>query len=190
MPTIKPNSYLAGLQFREIEPCEKSLIAEIGRLRAKAWSCYVPSARWMSSWLDELDNNARHWIALANGEIVGAARLSVHKDISEVPEFESYSALFLESKPQGLIGSINRLVVDEVARKSGLPQYFDSVRLGAAEKAGCSWVIVSTSSGQRRIQQLIECGFGVIGSGTPYRHPPLCYMPPPIVLMCKLPKQI
>jgi GNAT superfamily N-acetyltransferase len=175
------------MEVREFTSIDEDLLQEIGRLRVEAWRTEVPEAGDMPVWIDEFDPEARHWAIFDHGILVAAARLSLHSHLGEVPDAESYAGLFTAPLPSP-IGSLNRLVVHPAARGHGLSKRLDQRRLAAADQAGCRSVILSTASGPRRVAQLQGCGFELIGYGPPFRKPPLCYLPPPAVLLFRFPR--
>jgi predicted GNAT family N-acyltransferase len=170
------------MELREFSGLDEDLLEKIGRLRVQAWRSETPGAADMETWLDEFDRSARHWAVFDHGVLVASARLTTHSALAEVPDAESYLGVFQEP-PAAPIGSLNRLVVHPSARGQGLSKRLDLVRLEAAEKMGCRSVIVSTASGPHRVNQLIGWGFELIGHGPSFRNPPLCYLPPPVVLL-------
>jgi len=176
------------MELREFGAVDDRLLAEIGRLRVRAWSTETAAAEAMGSWLDEFDGAAAHWVVFDGGKLVAAARLSIHLDLAKVPDAESYEGVFREP-PVGPIASLNRLVVDPSARGLGLSKRLDLVRLQAAEAYGCRSAILSTASGPHRVRQLIGWGFEAVGCGPRFQKPPLCYLPAPMVLVCRLPRR-
>jgi len=174
------------MELREFSAIDDGLLSEIGRLRVRAWSTEIAAAERMESWLDDFDRPAIHWAIFDDGQLVAAARLTIHRELAGVPDAESYEGVFREP-PVGPIASLNRLVVDPAARGLGLSKRLDLARLKAAEARGCRSAILSTASGPRRVKQLIGLGFQSMGFGTRFLHPPLCYLPAPVVLVCRLP---
>jgi len=175
------------MELREFSHLDEDLLEQIGRLRVEAWKTEAPSAAGMETWLDEYDRSARHWAVFDGGVLLASARLTTHSTFAEVPDAESYLGVFREPPPP-LIGSLNRLVVHPSARGRGLSKRLDLVRLEAAENMGCRSVILSTASGPHRVQQLIGWGFERIGCGPQFQKAPLCYLPPPTVLLCRFPR--
>ena len=175
------------MELRDFTLIDEALLCQIGRLRIEAWETETSKAADMTNWLDEFDHTARHWVVFRQGVPVAAARLSVHKRLTEAPDAESYAGVFAEA-PQGPIASFNRLVVHPSARGAGLSKRLDLVRLDVAEKIGCRSVVLSTASGPKRVKQLIGWGFELAGYGPRFHKPPLCYLPPPAVLLCQLPR--
>ena len=180
---------MTHLELREIAVTDWEMIQRIGELRVRAWRTVVPQAVEMTVWLDDFDRTARHWAFLRDGEPVAAARLSVHKAIEEVPDPESYTGVF-RNPPPAPIASLNRLVVDPAVRGMGLSEKLDLIRLAAAEAMGCKCVVGATAAGERRVRQMLKWGFVVVGEGKRCLNPPLCYMPPPLVLICYLPRKV
>ena len=178
---------MANLELREIPSTDRAMIQRIGELRVRAWQTEVPQAVRMVTWLDEFEWVARHWAFLRDGQPVAAARLSVHPSINDVPDSENYTGLFSEPPPAP-VASFNRLVVDPSVRGMGLSEQLDLLRLDVAEAMGCCSAVGATPSGERRVSHMVKLGFVVVGPGNPYSHPPLCYLPPPIVMICHLPR--
>jgi GNAT superfamily N-acetyltransferase len=174
------------MELREFASIDENLLGQIGRLRIEAWQTETANAADMETWVDEFDRAARHWVVFQNARPVAAARLSIHASLETVPDAESYAGVFAEPPP-GPIASLNRLVVHPATRGCGLSKKLDLIRLEAAEKSGCRSAILSTASGPRRIAQLLGCGFVLIGYGPRFRKPPLCHLPPPAVLLHRLP---
>jgi len=175
------------MEMREFTTLDEELLRQIGRLRVEAWETETARAAEMPTWLDEFDQTARHWVVFREGTPIAAARLSVHQSLTEVPDAESYAGVFAEP-PEPPIASLNRLVVHPSARGAGLSKQLDLVRLDAAESLGCCSVILSTASGPRRVSQLIGWGFELVGEGPRFHKPPLCHLPPPAVMLCRLPR--
>lgn len=175
------------MELREFSVIDDRLLVEIGRLRVRAWSTETAAAEAMGCWVDEFDRAAIHWAVFDEGTLVAAARLTVHQEVTEVPEAESYADVFRDP-PAGPIASLNRLVVDPSTRGLGLSKRLDLVRLQMAEARGCRSAILSTASGPHRVKQLIGWGFEAMGCGSHFRHPPLCYLSAPVVLRCRLPR--
>ncbi|HSJ01957.1 MAG: GNAT family N-acetyltransferase [Verrucomicrobium sp.] len=164
-----------------------TLLQKIGRLRVEAWQTAVSQAANMETWLDEADQGARHWVVFEGGEPVGAARLTIHERLADLPDGESYEGMFPQ-EPVGPIASLNRLVVHPSARGRGISKVLDLVRLQAAEEMGCQSAILATASGPGRVQQLQGWGFQLVGEGPRFQKPPLCHLPPPAILICPLPR--
>jgi GNAT superfamily N-acetyltransferase len=175
------------VEFRNFTSIDEALLRQIGRLRVEAWETETSKASEMESWVDGFDRVARHWVVFREGVPVAAARLSVHGSLAEVPDAESYAGVFAQA-PEGPIASFNRLVVHPSARGAGLSKRLDLLRLDAAESSGCRSVVLSTASGPRRIHQLAGWGFELAGYGPRFQKPPLCHLPRPAVLLCRLPR--
>jgi GNAT superfamily N-acetyltransferase len=175
------------VEIRVFSSIDEGLLRQIGRLRVEAWQTETSRATEMPTWLDDSDRAARHWVVFRGGAPVAAARMSAHTSLDDVPDAESYTGVFSQPPPDP-IASLNRLVVHPSARGLGLSKRLDLMRLDAAEKIGCRSVVLSTASGPRRVEQLIGWGFELIGYGPRFRKPPLCYLLPPAVLLCRLPR--
>ena len=175
------------MQVHEFSHLGEELLAKVGRLRIEAWETETARAAEQAVWVDEFDREAWHWVVCRDGLPVAAARLSLHRKLAEVPDSESYAGVF-SSPPQPPIASLNRLVVHPSARGSGLGRRLDLIRLEAAERLGAKVAILSTSSGQRRMEALAGLGFDFLGYGPSFKSRPLCYLPAPAVFCCQLPR--
>lgn len=176
------------IEIREFSPANEDLLHAIGRLRVQAWETAAPEAAEMEIWLDEYDRSSRHWVALHEGAPVAAARLSIHANLSEVPDAESYQGV-IDNPSATRIASFNRLVVHPSFRRLGLSRRLDLIRLEVAEEMGCEGAILSTATGPHRIRQLVALGFEFLGYGPHFSKPPLCHLPRPAVLFCRFPRQ-
>jgi GNAT superfamily N-acetyltransferase len=175
------------MELREFSHLNEDLLERSGRLRVEAWKTETSQASEMTVWLDEFDRSAQHWGVFDNGELLASARLTIQPSLADVPDAESYQGVF-HALPESPIGSLNRLVVHPSARGRGLSKRLDLARLAAAENAGCRSAILATASGPHRLSQLMGWGFKLIGFGPRFQKPPLCYLPPPVVLLCPLPR--
>jgi GNAT superfamily N-acetyltransferase len=178
---------MADFEFREIGVEEQGMLEQIGELRVRAWLTETPQAAEMTTWLEQFDKSSRHWVFLRNGAPVAAARLSIHASIVEAPDSEAFEDTTSDQFPAP-IASFNRLVVHPSVRGLGLSKQLDLVRLATAEALGCRCAALATASFERRLRQLKRFGFLVTGQGKPYLHPPLCFMPAPVLLVCLLPR--
>jgi GNAT superfamily N-acetyltransferase len=178
---------VAELRLCEVPASDWGVIERIGRLRVQAWADVVGTVDGMTCWLNAVDAVARHWAFFCGDEPVAAARLSVHQAISQVPDAEVFSPVFRESPP-GPIASLNRLVVAPAYRGIGLSSRLDQVRLEAAEAMGCKCVVGYTASGERRVKQLKKAGFVVLAQGNRAPDPFHARLPPPVILMSRLPR--
>jgi GNAT superfamily N-acetyltransferase len=147
----------------EIDPRNRLLMEQIGRLRVRAWAPFIPGILdKFECWLDEFELSARHWAVFDDSEIIAAARMSIHDCLHDVPDAESFVSVFKEEPPSP-IASFNRLVVDAGFRGRGLSTLLDKIRIQAAVAAGCRCCIGSTPSGAHRLKQLVEVGFETVG---------------------------
>jgi len=176
-----------SLRIEEVRSPDSDLLARIGQLRVRAWATEIEQAAAMGEWLDEFETRGCHWVVFRGEELVGAARLSIHQSLADVPDPECFVGVFPEPPPAP-IASFNRLVVDPAARGTGLSRKLDELRLDFAEAQGCRCAIGSTPAGERRVRQMGELGFVVVGLGNPDLKPPCCYGPRPVVIMCRLPR--
>jgi hypothetical protein len=84
----------------EIDPRNRVLLEQIGRLRVHAWATFDPTVLDITEcWLDEFELSARHWVILNDAEPVAAARMSVHQRLDDVPDAEIYVGVFAAPLP-------------------------------------------------------------------------------------------
>jgi GNAT superfamily N-acetyltransferase len=110
-------------------------IMEIGRFRIQGWKDEKgidPDFFSKDVWLDELDQNANHWIITHEQRIVAAARLSFHASLYDVPYASYLKASHWSRFENKRIASINRLVVHPEYRGLGLSSLLDQIRIERA----------------------------------------------------------
>src|SRR5262245_18432011 len=95
----------------ELDPAaEPALFDAIISLRMRCWAALMPVPLTRDDLLDPFDETARHWVAAADGELIGAARLSTHDRLDDVPEADCLGGVYA-SPPPAPIGFLSRLVV-------------------------------------------------------------------------------
>jgi GNAT superfamily N-acetyltransferase len=153
-------------------------------LRLRCWAAQTPVELVAEDVLDHYENNARHWVAMADEEIIGAARLTVHDAVEDVPEAVCLGDIFAQGAPPTPVGFLSRLVVAPPHRRHGVGRALDEVRIRAAEEAGCRSLLalVYDVSGEARVAQLVSQGFQVRGRGLRDTHPKFSVLPDPLVL--------
>ena len=152
----------------EVDPHDRLLLEQIGRLRVRAWATHSPIAlEHPDGWLDQFNLSARHWVIFDNETPIAAARFSVHHELCTVPDASFFDGVFAVAPPAP-IASFNRLVVHPDYRGAALSRELDQIRVAAAIGAGCRSAIGETPSGPSRVAQLKSLGFQVIGPSRPY----------------------
>jgi GNAT superfamily N-acetyltransferase len=167
---------------------DPAIIRSIGELRIRAWRTEITGHCQVNSWLDKWDETALHWAFFLEGVPVAAARMSVHSSIEDVPDAESLNGVFSVA-PTAPIASFNRLVVAPPFRGNGLSKKLDKVRVETAEELGCRSIVLGTTSGEKRIKQLISLGFEVVGQGEPYLYSPVAKDHTPTILTLSFPER-
>ena len=139
--------------------------ATIVALRAACWRERIPNRTLLD---DGHDEHAFHWWVEVSGNIVAAARLCVHSDLTSVPSSHLYSQIRPETL-QGEIGCINRLVVDTTWRRKGLAGWLDSAREDSARNLGCRSMVAAwnAASGEARRAALLNLGFVSLSDNSP-----------------------
>jgi GNAT superfamily N-acetyltransferase len=116
---------------------------------------------------DGFDEDAWCWIIRMEDQVVAAARLTIHEDLTNVPDAHLFRHL-ISPIPEP-VAYISRLVVHPAVRGRGLTRTLDELRIEAALEIGCRSMVVvwNPKSGVRRKQQLMELGFGSADGETP-----------------------
>jgi ribosomal protein S18 acetylase RimI-like enzyme len=175
--------------IRELDPAsEPALFDAVLGLRLRCWAAQTPVELTPDDVVDPYDGLARHWIAVADDQVIGAARLTIHDAVEGVPEAVCLGGGFAQQPPTPL-GFLSRLVVAPPCRRAGVGRGLDQVRIRAAQEAGCRslLVLVFDASGEARVAQLVSQGFEVRGRGRKDTHPKFSMFPAPLVLVRVIP---
>jgi GNAT superfamily N-acetyltransferase len=170
--------------IREFDPnSEPATFDAVVGLRVRCWAAQVPAPLTRDDVVDAHDGDARQWTAGADGQVIGAARLTIHDGIDEVPEAVCLGGVFAQPPPAP-IGFLSRLVVAPEWRRRGVGGRLDQVRIQTADKAGCRSLLalVFDVSGEARVTQLVSRGFTVLGRGCKDNHAKFSELPAPLVL--------
>lgn len=161
---ITLNAWTLELNFSSVmtirQETSPQILHEVFRLRAMVWrELSGDSQFYKEEWTDQFDALAFHWVAIASGRVVAAARMTIHSSLIDIPDFRFFSGLDLRVSPP--IAAISRLVVHPEFRGRGLSRQLDDLRLDAAVKMECRSVTVTSSklSGIRRLHSLQKRGF-------------------------------
>jgi len=161
-----------------VETRDPDVLEQVYRLRVAAWRARNPDFPDIEAWTDAFDAVGRHWVVMDGDVPVAAARLTVHSQMAEVPSAEIYRGLIADDLP-GPIGVLTRLVVAPSHAGWGLSWLLDLSRIEAARASGCRHLIGATLVGLRRIKQMTDLGFDVLGEAGPYLQGPLTGLPDP-----------
>ena len=144
--------------IKQIKPNNLKIIQRIGKLRAEVWTDeghLLPEVCKEGIWLDELDDRGKHWAVFHQDEIVGAARLTSHNSLENMPHAHEFSPYNLA------IGLpycfMSRLVVRKDMRSQGLARQLDCLRLQETKQSGAKAVIILPTS--YRVKSLLKLGF-------------------------------
>lgn len=124
----------------------------IYRLRAAIWretADVAQSAFADGTWSDEHDPGSLHWVMRDGRQLVGAARLSIHQRLADVPEAGEYAAAGL--RLQGSIAAPARVVVAAAARGRGLAGQLLDAQDAAALAAGARYAVRQASPAMCRL---------------------------------------
>lgn len=147
-------------------------LAAIYRLRVAAWRSRTDYFPDIAEWQDAYDSIGHHWAVRDNGQIVAAARLTIHDRLADTPSSEIYDGV-LPADLAGPIAVMTRLVV---ARSHGglrLSRALDLARIEHARASGCRHMLGATFAGRPRLNAVTELGFRVVGTSGPYVSGPL-----------------
>lgn len=148
---------LQDLRLDETPPAD--LLAEVYRLRVRAWAARTEAfPANIESWSDTFDPIAKHFVIVAEGRPVAAARVTIHTALGDAPDGELYGAMNPADAPPP-IAALSRLVVCPSYAKHGLSRWLDVERLTHARKSGCFSAVVCTGTAAQRIDQLQALGF-------------------------------
>ncbi|MCX6127338.1 MAG: GNAT family N-acetyltransferase [Proteobacteria bacterium] len=154
-------------RLAEIMPTDTRMLHFISELRIRVWAERLPLFLKLESRLDKVDLWAHHWAYLdKTGLPVAAARLSIHSSLASVPDAESYPPFFQTLSP-GPFASMNRLAVLPEYRGCGLATQLDQIRIEFSRKAGCSYILGLTPSGEGRVRAMEKLGFTQTGAVCP-----------------------
>jgi GNAT superfamily N-acetyltransferase len=132
-------------------------MAEIRSLRAICWEPVYSRGGTLE---DGFDHLAQHWTLEVGAKLVAAARLTIHENLTEVPDAHLFTGLpdIAVAFP---LGYITRLVVHPDYRTRGVAMQMDRERITAAKSAGCRSIaaVWNTLSGERRRNRLRSIGF-------------------------------
>jgi predicted GNAT family N-acyltransferase len=129
----------------------------IGSLRYQVWSAETdefPNVIHGQIWLDPLDDVADHFIVLAEGQLVAAARITYHDSLDTIPDLDCYESIIHRFRFP--IASFNRLVVSAEFRGCGISRLLVKARLHESIKKAKSAVCIGQREQARR---LTEFGF-------------------------------
>ena len=170
-------------EIREFDPvAEPAILNSVVSLRVRCWAAQTPVPLTREDLVDSFEYSARHWIAVAKELVIGAARLSIHGRLEDVPEADCLHGVY--SSPPVPIGFLSRLVVAPEYRRLGVRRHLDEIRIRTAEAVGCQCLLalVFEPSGASRVSQLTSQGFTVRGLGCVDTHPKFSVLPPPLVV--------
>jgi GNAT superfamily N-acetyltransferase len=126
-------------------------------LRARCWETIYVAGHSLE---DGFDDEALHWVVCVAGEVIAAARLTIHSNLEHLPDshlFRDFRSLQI-SYP---LGYISRLVVHPEMRRLGIASQLDKLRIDEAYTRGCKTITVvwNPMSGERRRQQILSLNF-------------------------------
>ncbi|MCA9174206.1 MAG: GNAT family N-acetyltransferase [Planctomycetales bacterium] len=151
-------------EFQVREVSDEESLRRICRLRAEVWT--GSGALLPDSWRDELDEGARHWAVWdASGQLVAAARLTLHESLNTLCEAEEYLRYAELLTPlEGRIAAPDRVVVAPFARNRGLADCLLELQEQAAQAEGARLAVRQASPAMCRL--LVRRGWQLLGPAT------------------------
>lgn len=172
-------------ELRLIEVPSPDLLAEVYRLRVRAWAARNATfPAGLKSWSDPFDASARHFVVVAGERPVAAARLTIHDTAADAPDGELYAALDAADAPAP-VAAFSRLAVCPRYAKQGLSRWLDIERIAFASRSRCRSVVISTGSSDARIAQLHALGFRTLYRARTQVEGVLAATAPPFVLVLR-----
>ncbi len=148
------------MDLKVIQKNTPEIVAAIGRLRAEVWrdepEILFHEFGDTDCWMDDVDPTAYHWVVYDGTELVAAARLSLHADLSAAPYARVFDQCGIDVI--GLVASINRLVVRNSHRGLGIARALDKARLAKAIQLGAK-AIIAVPVGDSRAKALASLGY-------------------------------
>jgi GNAT superfamily N-acetyltransferase len=142
---------------------EPSTLEQIFEFRESIWRNepnFIDVHKWdPASLRDAHDVHGLHWIITVKKLIVAAARLCIHHDARDLPDFDAFHHLIANIPAP--FASLNRLVVHPSMRRRGLSRALTNVRIDAARSQGAKTIIVEAAPD--RVPGLREFGFVELG---------------------------
>lgn len=161
--TFTWTSLLDGLYATSFIGEEQPIIVKaIGAFRYYIWQNegYTPAKSDERIWLDKFDEKAVHWIVCQNASIIGSARLTIHKNLEDIPDAEDFIKLTLAVVPP--IACINRLVVSPTMRGKGIASWLDRQRILKAQEFDAKTILGEVL--ETRVPAIVKHGFVKIGT--------------------------
>lgn len=139
-----------------------NLIKGIGSLRYDVWQRESDSFAKvfpLGMWLDPDDMEAKHFAVFCDGMIVAAARVTIHDNLNDIPDFPQYA--LCENQFKYPIASFNRLVVKREYRKRGIASMLVEARLKYAAENARGAVCIGHGRQADRLQRYGFKDFGI-----------------------------
>ncbi|MEL4896308.1 GNAT family N-acetyltransferase [Crocosphaera sp. Alani8] len=150
------------MEIKVLSPeIDSSYLDLIGKLRVSVWSYQLGRAVFSGEkWCDEHDQHAFHWVVMNDeNELIASARLSIHNNIADLPDFNEIQGLITElPKP---IAMMSRLVVSPTYQRLGISQKIDLARLQKAKQMGIQSLVLQVPHYRRK--SIEKLGFKCLG---------------------------
>jgi len=163
------------------------LLAEIGKLRARAWGA-TPNSNYFE-WLDEWDASAHHHVIMRDGELAAAFRFTLHDRLEDLPHRALYGEL-LDHLPAP-IAWFSRLVVAPERRGQGLSRSLDFLGANEPFDFGARSIVAtggSVRANQFRHRVMQRLGWAYLGKAVDAIDLPIEGANPPAVYARQSPR--
>lgn len=148
---------------------DSQAITEICQLRVRVWrqtGTLAEDAFPDGQWRDAIDETCKHWCVTRNGEIVAAARWSLHASLEDLSECAQYARH--DVTLTGPISQPARVVVCPTARGRGLRGLASKlldVQDAESRRAGARYAVRQAAPGM--VPLLRRRGWQIVGPATP-----------------------
>jgi len=166
------------LALRECSCDDAAQLKRIGRLRYEVWEGEGSVSKELFPdrvWVDDMDTGGgclgvRHWfVENRNGELVAAARLTLHGEKDEYRDVELWKSK--EVPLNWPVCDLGRLVVRKDARGAGLATRLNRARVDAAKEWGAGAVICTASAPNASLLSKHH-GFAALGQTMVFKDRP------------------
>lgn len=149
-----------GLELKEVQgPLPEKDASAVSDLRYLTWRHRTDKViRPKESWIEPLDESARHFLVYNNLNLVTAARLHIFDDWKKIGDAEWFDQLTVDPKPP--VAYLSRLVVSPKYQHQGIGKYLDSLRIERARELGARSVFGDVPP--YRVKHMEGLGFHVV----------------------------
>ncbi|MGF1528523.1 MAG: hypothetical protein ACFCBW_17240 [Candidatus Competibacterales bacterium] len=150
----------------DADPAVQQLIRQVALLRRDVWLAEgkrTPGDDEEAGWCEPEDAIGHHVLVTWQESLVGAARMSLHQTVNELPDRSLYVGLETRLRPP--LASLNRLVTHPDQRGQGLSRVILVDQLAHASELGVATVVLDCPLSSVTYHQ--GMGFEVIRAAQP-----------------------